>query len=61
MKAFADDNVSVAKMVHFFSNRVENIVGKREIASFQHSFFPQNPHPQFFSQAYFLRVCLIVL
>ena len=36
MKAFADDNFTVAKMVQFFSNRVENTVGKGENAGYQH-------------------------
>ena len=34
MKASADDNFIVAQMVHFFSSRVKNIVGKGENAGF---------------------------
>ena len=29
-EAFADDSLNVAQLVHFFSDRVENIVGKGE-------------------------------
>ena len=32
MKVFAEDNFSVAQMVQFFFDRVENIVGKGENA-----------------------------
>ena len=32
LKAFADDNFNVAKMMISVSNRVENIVGKGEFA-----------------------------
>ena len=35
LKAFADDNFSVAQMVQFYSDRVKN-VGKGENAGFQH-------------------------
>ena len=39
LKAFADDNVKVAEMVKFFSDRRENIVGKGENSGF---LFPQS-------------------
>ena len=35
-KAFADDNLNVAKMAKFDFDRVENIVGKGENAGKQH-------------------------
>ena len=34
--AFADDNFSVAQMMQYFFDRVENIVGKGENAGYQH-------------------------
>ena len=41
-KAFADDKMTVAKMMIYVFDRVENIVGKRENADFQHFLlFPQ--------------------
>ena len=36
LKAFADDNSNVAKMMNPVSDRVENIVGKGENAGNQH-------------------------
>ena len=36
LKAFADDNLNVAKTVKFLFDRVENIVGKGENAGYQH-------------------------
>ena len=42
LKAFADDNFSLAQMVQFFIDRVENIMGKGEHAGYQHFLlFPQ--------------------
>ena len=43
-KAFADDNLKVAKMAKFVCDKVENVVGKREmlvtsIFSFSHNVF----------------------
>ena len=35
-KAFADDNLNVAKMAKFVFDRVENIAGKGENAAYQH-------------------------
>ena len=35
-KAFADDKTDVAQMMISVSDRVENIVGKRENAGYQH-------------------------
>ena len=41
-KAFADDEINVAQMMISVSNRVENIVGKRENAGYQYFLlFPQ--------------------
>ena len=41
LKAFADDKLNVAKMMMYLFNRVENTVGKRENAGYQHFlFFP---------------------
>ena len=44
LKAFADDKLNVTKMIIYVFDRVENIVGKGEIActsnfSFSHNFF----------------------
>ena len=36
LKAFADDKVTVAKLMIFVFDRVENIVGKGENAGYQH-------------------------
>ena len=36
LKAIADDYFSVAQVVQFFSDRVENVVGKGEHAGYQH-------------------------
>ena len=36
LKAFADDNLNVAKMMEFFFDRLENIVGIGENAGCQH-------------------------
>ena len=38
LKAFADDNFSVAQMVQIYSYRVENIVGKGGNASYHNVF-----------------------
>ena len=47
-KAFADDNLNVAKMAKFVCDMVENIVGKGESADYQHfHLFPQ----------FFLKLC----
>ena len=35
-EAFADDNLKVIKMIIYVLDRVENIVGKRENAGYQH-------------------------
>ena len=35
LKAFADDNFIASQMIHLFSDRVENIVGKGENAGKQ--------------------------
>ena len=41
-KAFADQNLYVAQIMIYVFGRVENIVGKRENAGFQHFLlFPQ--------------------
>ena len=40
-KAFADNKINVTKKLKFVLGRVENIVGKRENAGYQHFlFFP---------------------
>ena len=36
LKAFADDKIIVTEMMIFLPNRIENIVGKGENASYQH-------------------------
>ena len=42
LKAFAADNLKAAQMPEFFSDRVENNVGKGENAGYQHFLlFPQ--------------------
>ena len=42
LKAYADDNLNVAKMMIYLFNRVENTVGKGENAGYQHFLlFPQ--------------------
>ena len=50
LRAFADDNFSVAQIAKFFFNRVENIVEKGENAGFQHFLL----FPQCFQEASFL-------
>ena len=41
-KVFADDNLNVTEMAIFVSTSIENIVGKRENAGYQHFLlFPQ--------------------
>ena len=49
LKAFADNNFYFAKMVQFFFERIENIIGKGKNAVYQH--FP-------FVQSYFWKVSL---
>ena len=51
LKAFADDNLHVNKKWKFALERVENIVGKGENASYQHSLL----FPQCFQKASFSR------
>ena len=48
-KAFADDNLNMAKMTKFFFDRVENIAGKGENAGHQ----PFLPFPQCFQKVTF--------
>ena len=38
-KAFADDKININKILIFGLGRVENIVGKRENAGYQHFLF----------------------
>ena len=52
LKAFADDNINVAKMMISVSNRAENIVGKGENAGYQHFLL----FPKCFQEASSLRV-----
>ena len=52
-KAFADNNLNVARMTKLVFDRVENIVGKDENAGYQH--FPF--FPTMFSKALFLQGC----
>ena len=52
MKAFADDKLNVTKMIISVFDRVENIVGKGEIActsnfSFDHNVFKRLPSQTF--------------
>ena len=50
LKAFADNEFSFAKMVISILDRVENIVGKRENAGYQHFLlFPQSFEKVFLS------------
>ena len=53
MKAFADDNFNVSKMVQFFSNREENIAGKGENATMVPAF---SPFPTMFLKGFLFRV-----
>ena len=39
LKANADNNFIATQMVRFFSERIQNIVGKREIFSFSYNVF----------------------
>ena len=42
LKAFADGNFNIAKVMIFVCDRVENIIGKEENAGYQHFLlFPQ--------------------
>ena len=50
LKAFADDKIHVAQMMISVFDRVENIVGKRENAGYQHFLL----FPQCFRKASFL-------
>ena len=50
LKAFADDNLNVYQKLKFALGRVENIVGKRENAGYQHFLL----FPQYFQKASFL-------
>ena len=52
LKAFADDNFKVVQMVHFYFDRVENMVGKGENAGYQHFLL----FPLCFQKASFFRV-----
>ena len=42
LKAFADNNISVAKMMISPCDRVENIVGRGENSGYQYTFFPHD-------------------
>ena len=48
LKAFADNNLNIAKMIIILYDRVENIVGKGENAGYQHFLL----FPQCFQKAY---------
>ena len=50
LKAFADDKLHVTKMILFAFDRVENIVGKGEIACISNFSFSHNVFKRFFSQ-----------
>ena len=52
LKAFADNKMNVTEKVKFVHERVENIVGKRGNAGFQHFLF----FPTMFSKGLFLKV-----
>ena len=49
MKAFADNKIKVLKMMIFFFDRVENIVGKGENAGYRHVLL----FPQCFQRAFY--------
>ena len=51
LEAFVDDNFSVAQMLQYFSDRIENSVGKGENFGFQHFLLFQQcfQKPFFFS------------
>ena len=49
-KVFADDNFNLTKMVKFFFDKVESLVGKGGNTGYQHFF----PFPTMFSKALFL-------
>ena len=52
LKAFEDDKIEFDEMVIFFFDRVENIVGKRENAGYQHFLlFPQCFQKDFYSRS----------
>ena len=60
LKAFTDNNISVAQMIWFFLDRVENILGERKEAFFQH-FVPFSQYILkrllFQNKPWFLLVC----
>ena len=51
LKAFADDKLNVTKMIFSIFDRVENIVGKGEIACTSHFSFSHNVFKRLLSQA----------
>ena len=51
LKAFADDKLNVTKMIVSAFDRVENIVGKGEIACTSNFSFSQNVFKRLLSQA----------
>ena len=57
LKAFADDRVKLAKIMIFVFNRIENIVGKGQIAGYQHFLL----FPQCFQKAFFLGSLKVVI
>ena len=52
LKAFADDELNVAKMIISVFDRVENIVGKGEIACTSNFSFSHNVFKKLLSQAH---------
>ena len=50
LKAFADDKLNVTKMIFSIFDRVENIVGKGEIACTSHFSFSHNVFKRLLSQ-----------
>ena len=53
LKSFAYKNFEVAQMMELISNRRENIVGKGEIAGYQHFSFSYNVSKSFHSEGLF--------
>ena len=51
LKAIADDKINVTKQLKFVFGGIENIVGKRESADYQHFLLS----PQCFQKAFFSR------
>ena len=55
LKALADDKINMTRKLKYSMKRVENIVGRRENAGFQHAF---SPLLTMFSKGLFHRVVI---